>query len=153
MQHMPHQSLQGKSTEADCPILHTLKLSSPWTGDTSQRHLLLLYFQKWEKFCCLHYYGRHSNGCFAGPCYCLVFPPLFLTQQNNLASWSTQEELFRVFLPFFKMLMRFHGKVRIWERRAHPPEMLLPKLCPAVLAEFTLLHYTTSFCICNNMAL
>lgn len=25
MQHMPHQSLQGKSTEADCSILHTLE--------------------------------------------------------------------------------------------------------------------------------
>lgn len=55
------------------------------------------------------------------------------------------EVLLHMFLPLFKMLVRPHDKVRIWEGRAPPPEMLLPKHCPVVLAEFTLLHYIIFF--------
>lgn len=56
MQHMPHQSLQGQSTEADCPILHTLEPGHcPLPGQGTQARATCSS--------CIFRNGRNSAAC------------------------------------------------------------------------------------------
>lgn len=64
-------------------------LACPWAGHTRWSHLLLLYWQKWEKFCRLRYCRRGGDVWLAGSC-CWFFSPFF-THQNNLDSWSARK--------------------------------------------------------------
>lgn len=49
----------------------------PWAPDTSQSHLLLLHWQKWEKFCLLCYFGRGGDVWLAGSCWWFFSPILY----------------------------------------------------------------------------